>query len=284
MSKKIFIPIIIVLVLAFAGGSVVYAAQGMQAPDNLPVKVVDELSEGGRGIAQVTVVGNNQFTVKTKKGEKTLLVDANTRLFAINGSIAAFSDLKPGEWVIGSYHLNQQGALVARNVILLPQGFDPALINRRIAGRITEVNPGASTFVLHTRKGENLTISVNTTTVFLGKVQNLSKMKPGMLVTAGAREENGKLVALLLWARVPALRYAGKITAIDTAAGSFVLQTRAGKQLTFLVNENTHFRSFGKAVKGLSDLKVGMVAIVIARSQGGNLLATGVAAANLVQN
>lgn len=295
MSKKILIPIIIVLCFVVAGAGVAYAAQNLPVNSTLPVKISDELQEG-RGIAQVAAIGDSQFTVRTKKGEKTLLVDANTRFFTSNGSTAAFSDLKMGEWVIGSFQLNGQRDLVARNIILLPMGFDPTQINRRLAGKITAVHLDTSAFSLHTRKGEDLTVTVNSSTIFLGKVQKLSELKPGMLVNLGAREENDKLVALLLWARVPSLRdllrlvglvrfdllSGGRI--ISTGQNNFTIQTQSGDQIAFRVDAQTRFRSLNQAVKGFNDLKVGMAVLVGAEDQGnGQFLAQQVLVRGKVQ-
>jgi len=66
----------------------------------------------------------------------------------------------------------------------------------------------------------------------------------------------------------------GEITAVDLAGSSFSLHTLRGEDLTFLVNEKTHFASPDGAVDGLEDLHAGLSAAVGAEKQAdGTLLA-----------
>ena len=70
-------------------------------------------------------------------------------------------------------------------------------------------------------------------------------------------------------------RYAGTIDEVILTAGTFVLTTRQGSELTFAVNENTQFTSPNNEILNLSDMKAGMVAIVIAIAKDdGNTVAT----------
>ncbi|NIS79101.1 MAG: hypothetical protein GTO14_02500 [Anaerolineales bacterium] len=70
------------------------------------------------------------------------------------------------------------------------------------------------------------------------------------------------------------LRVFGEITEVDLGANAFVIHTKAGEELRFLVDEETRFRSPDGSVKGLEDLDEGKLAIVIGIKQDdGTLLA-----------
>lgn len=70
------------------------------------------------------------------------------------------------------------------------------------------------------------------------------------------------------------LRVWGEINEVDVEASAFAVHTKAGKDLRFLVDEETRFRSPDGSVKGLEDLNAGMRAIVVAvRQEDGTLLA-----------
>jgi hypothetical protein len=59
-------------------------------------------------------------------------------------------------------------------------------------------------------------------------------------------------------------RFLGEITNVDETASTFRILTRAGDDVSFKVNPATLFRSPDGSVGGLSDLKVGMHALVTA--------------------
>ncbi|HSF83804.1 MAG TPA: DUF5666 domain-containing protein [Anaerolineales bacterium] len=67
------------------------------------------------------------------------------------------------------------------------------------------------------------------------------------------------------------VRARGKVVGVDHAASTFSLETRAGSELTFVVNENTIFKG---GVDNLADLHRGMLAAVAGVKQSdGSLLA-----------
>ncbi len=171
----------------------------------------------------------------------------------------------------------------------LAEGDDPdeRLVVGRGLGRVTAI--GASEFTVETRRGTTHTVLVDERTTFEardGTPQDFSDLEVGMWV-AGSYERlsDGQLVArrvILLGDELPRLdvRAAGEVTAVDAAGGRFGLHTREGKDLTFVVDADTVFRSPDGSVSGLGDLQPGMVAAVGARDEDGALVAIVVVAGN----
>ncbi len=77
--------------------------------------------------------------------------------------------------------------------IILPEGFNPRLVERRVSGRVLGVDLQAGTFSLHTRLGDDLTITVNEETLFPGAVKSLEALKTGAAARVGLK----KIVCLL---------------------------------------------------------------------------------------
>jgi hypothetical protein len=282
MSKKIIIPVALVLILAMLGGTfglVTYANAAQPAAQSDPATPV---INGGFG--QVTGLSQNQFTVKNKNNEKTITVNDQTKYYAWNGESRFFSDLLLNEWVIVRVSKQADGSLLALQVVLLPQSFDGSALNQRSAGIITAVNPSANGFSLKNRNGQELTFTTNASTVFLGKISNLSDLKAGMAVSEGGiRQSDGSLLAMVIAARQPLARHIGKITAVNPAAFTFTMKTAKGEDITYQVDANTVFRSPQGEVKSLSDLKSGMAAIVASKAgSNGYQLATNVLAGDLL--
>lgn len=275
MSKKFFIPIAVALILAMVIGGAAFAAEA-QHPETVEIA-------GINGYGQITALGSSQFTVRNGKGEHTIQVDANTRFLAPGGEARSFSDLKVGNWVIGRVNRDQKSqALVARQVILLPDGFEPSKINMKAAGRVTAVDLAAGTITIHTLKNGDKTFSVDANTVFLG-VKSLSDIHVGMGAAIGAQDQgNGKLLAVIVGAREPLTRNIGRILSIDTAASTFTVHTAKGDELTFLVDANTNITGLDQNIKGLGDLKPGMRVLVASKMDAnGNRVAMNVTAAAL---
>ncbi|OGO17234.1 MAG: hypothetical protein A2Z14_01105 [Chloroflexi bacterium RBG_16_48_8] len=75
------------------------------------------------------------------------------------------------------------------------------------------------------------------------------------------------------------VRYLGEITNVDLEARTFSLHSNAGEDLRFIVNERTEFRSRDGSIGGVSDLTIGMKALVSAiHGEEGNSIALIVAA------
>ncbi len=132
---------------------------------------------------------------------------------------------------------------------------------QRYAGEVIGVNLGESTFTLRTRHAGEVTFLISEDTRFRGEVDGLEAMETGMKALVGARPTDRDLPLALFVGVSERLadlnRHAGRIIAVDPAAGSFQLETRDGEQISYLLNENTRFRG---GVESIEDLAVGMAA------------------------
>jgi hypothetical protein len=130
-------------------------------------------------------------------------------------------------------------------------------------------------------KDEKLTqVLVNADTRFNGQVKGLSELKVGMAAVALVQPQTGGgLAAMNVTAGNRQERRMGEVTAVDASAGMLTLKTaRDGESFTFKVDADTRFRSKDDAIKSLADVKVGMMAIILGRSENGILIANVVAA------
>jgi Domain of unknown function (DUF5666) len=271
MNKKILIPIVLVGLAGLIFGGVAYAAGSK--PTERP---------GRLGLGLVTAVGDNQITVQTFQGEtRTVLVDENTRYLFPDGSEASFSDIQIGRWIGGRVVEGEPGQLIARGILILPEGFDPARVTVRAGGRVTSVDAASGSFSIVNRQGDSFTFSVDANTTFVGRVQSLSDLQVDMLAGVGAADQNGSLLAVVVRAGLPLIRHRGEITAVDTANKTFTLQTRSDESFTFSVDGDTRFFGKNGDVNGLADLQPGMVAGVGAHQlEDGTYLVVGVIAAH----
>ena len=75
------------------------------------------------------------------------------------------------------------------------------------------------------------------------------------------------------------IRVGGRIMGIDLQANTFSLHTLGGDDLQFIVTPTTRFRSPGGSIQKLSDLEVGMRALVIGTKSESELVALAIVAA-----
>lgn len=241
----------------------------------------------GRGLGQVTALGEASFTVVTRAGvSHTLLVDDQTTFETRSGEPQSFADVLVGDWLAGTYDRNEEGALLARRVIIL--GEELPQIDVRAAGEIAAVDLASSAFALHTRQGEDLTFTTTDQTRFRIRGSEggaLGDLEVGMRAGVVAEgEDDGTLVALVVVAvdpqdRPEVVRFAGEITGVVPGQGTLSLHTRGGEDVTFQTNERTRFRSRDGSIESIHDLRQGMVALVGAvEGDDGALLALVVAA------
>jgi len=275
---KVLIPLLVASIMSLGVGGVAYTASHA-----LPEAAVPTLSEAAhrnpaaQGLAQITAVGDDQLTVVTLKGKSlNIQVNESTRYHDLQGNSLTFADLQVGRWLTASLR-RDDGALVARRIVLFPPSFDPQQIARRVGGEVTAVS--SSSFTLHTARGEDLTITVDANTLYAG-IADLSELQSGMKASAALKESaNGSLTAVLVGARFPLIHHAGQVTAVQTAQQTFSIETRQGERLTFTVDENTRFVGKEGAPQSLADLTTEMNAIVGARQlEDGSYLAVNVAA------
>jgi hypothetical protein len=281
MTKKLLIPLTLAVIAALLIGGVAYAANNSQkAPGPKGQNAPGGERPGEktqRGLGQITAIGEDQFTVQRKNGEaKVISVDENTRYFDADRSEASFADLKTGQWVAGRVISADEG-LLARLVILLPEGLDPSRVNQRARGEVTAV--GAASFTLHTPRGEDLNFAVDGQTTYMGEIHSLADVQTGMKALVGAQKlDDGSLVAVVVGVRADLIRHAGTVTEVDPAASTFSLQTVQGETLTFRVDDNTQFLGPDGSAQSLDDMQPGMLAAVAAtQGDDGSYLAVRVA-------
>lgn len=206
------------------------------------------------------------FSLKTSLGEEqTFQVDGKT---IYRGVVQSLSDIEPGMIATVGALEQDDGTLTAVAVLARFQ-----LVKK--AGTVVAVDPTDGTFDLHTRRGEDLTYVANENTRYRsqnGSVQSLSDLQPEMFaVVVGKKQpEDESYVAMMVAAGSPEklpkfdLRMRGQIALVGE--DYFILEARDGEQNLFHVTEESRFRSRGGIVRGLEDLRIGMIAIVGARS------------------
>jgi hypothetical protein len=143
---------------------------------------------------------------------------------------------------------------------------------------VIDVNSAAGKFRLETQDGEVLTFFVDEETQFRGKAESLEDMQEGWRAGVRARDEGGKLRAVLVVSGdlSELVKARGEVTQVDANAGKFRIKNQDGNILTFFVNEKTRY---GGQIGSLEELEVGWQAAVAANeSDDDKLIAIGVLA------
>ncbi len=230
-------------------------------------------------VGKIIDIGDREFTIDTRRGELNLLVTEDTVFKNREGDDLSFSDLEVGGYVTGRFAKNDEGQLIAKVVILLPDEFDPNEIDIvRLHGKVEKINLGQNNFDLLTRAGDLLTIQVNDRTKFMGSVGSLKDLEKGMQLTVAAtRGEDGNILAkVVIGGRHdgrPKVRKAlGEVTSISGSELSIL--NREGKTLSFEINAETKFVSRDGSITQASDIEVGQkVYVVFVPSEDGNNIA-----------
>ncbi len=299
MSKKILIPVILVLLVSMIAGGVALAQSGDTPPQPGAPTALSSLARvlaarmarlrNGSAIGQIVTANQTQLMIgNLSGGQHTYQVDPQTRYLDENGQPATTQNLAAGRWVIVQAARSGLTTWVARTVHLLPASFNPpADLDLLVSGKLSGVNADAGSFSMQTRSGQEFTFVLGEGAVILGQYKSLSDLAPEMqVIVAGINDaQGGTPTAYLVFARQQQERYAGSIIAVDPASSTFTLQTRnSGQKVTFLVNNDTRFRSRNDQYKSLADLQPGMLAAVQANQQGqGQWVANVVAVANKAQ-
>ncbi|MEJ2599741.1 MAG: DUF5666 domain-containing protein [Anaerolineales bacterium] len=283
MSKKIVIPVILVLLASMVASGVALAQSGDDPGQPGSAASLPGLARGlkarlarlrsGSAVGQVATTSPAQLVIQNLSGgQHTYQVDGQTRFFDENGQPATVGDLTAGRWVVVQASRSGLTNWTARVVYLLPAGFNPpADLNLLVAGQLSGVNVESGTFSIQARSGKQWTFSLGDGAVFLGQNKTLSDLTPGMqTVVAGINAAQGESpTAYLVFARQRMVRYTGSIAAVDVANSTFTLQARRGGQNVIIqVDSDTHFRSKDGQYNSLADLQPGMRAVVQARQQG----------------
>ncbi len=293
------------LILALVAGLVLVpspaAAQGKD-PGQVPAGLPAKLARLRPVLGQVTQLGTDQFTLTTRNGvERTFRYDDQTRFIDSARQPLSAADLAQDGWVavvsapqgrVGGLlnRLLRRGqaapaagqaagqSVLARIVVILPGDFDPDQA-QGARGLVTGVDPAAHQFTLVNRQGVKSTLTVDDQTKFTGQAAALSDLEAGMgALVLAEKQPDGSLLAQQVRAGFAPQRRAGEVVAVDPAAGQFTLKTRKdGQELTIHVDSNTRFRSRGKSVQSLADLKAGMPVLVVANEASGVYTARAVA-------
>ncbi|MFQ5921853.1 MAG: DUF5666 domain-containing protein [Anaerolineales bacterium] len=243
----------------------------------------EDLPDGKQlgGVIESVNLDAQSFMLKPREGE-TVRIKTSARTRFRGEGIDGLGDLEHGMHARVVAIEQDQSGLMALLVAAGKPKDRPEVI--KLGGEITGVVPGQGTFTLMTRGGEELELSTNERTKFHsrdGSVQDIHDLKKGMLAMVGAvRQDDGQLLALVVAVGTPEdrpdldVKVAGRVVA--KGDGSFTLQTRSGEQMSFSVNENTHYKGIG----GFGELEVGMLAAVGANETDDGLLAVFVGARN----
>jgi len=265
MSKKIFIPISVALLVAIIAGLWV-STEAIAQEGGLLAR----LRRARPVVGQVTSVSGDQFTIEKRDGkELTFLVDENTRYANKEKAELSIDDLEIGQWVAVASPKRIQEEPVARLVVLLPENLDPPQMSG-LRGSILSVDVSGNQFTLQTQQGEKNTFDVDSSTIYKGEATTFSGLQEGMSAGVAAKElEDGSRLAQIVRTGFPISKHLGEITAVDQEDSTFTLRTRRGQEeLIFKVDENTRFRSKDQSVESLEDLQPGMAGVVVAREQG----------------
>ncbi len=227
--------------------------------------------EGARGKVSAVNPAGSQFTIENQQGQKTVVtVNAET---VYRGEAGSLADLQVGMQAgVISKEMVGDG-LVARVV----RAGDPIGVN---FGEITRINTSAGSITLKVqRTGQELTISVDESTRFRSKgneISSLKDLKTGMFAMvvskapAGAEQTDAPLMAALVAAidksDLPKadLWVGGRV--ISTDKNAFTVEDREGTQYTFKTTGDTRIRS--REVHSVADLKTDMLVLVGAKDLG----------------
>ena len=202
-----------------------------------------------RGEVTAVDADAGKFRIQTPGGDEvTFFVEGETRY---GGKLEDLGDLQVGWKAAAAGSENEAGNLIAAVVIA---GDRPEL--SRFKGQVTAVDAAAGKFRLETRQGEEVTFFTDEDTRYDGQLEDLSDLEVGWAAGVGAKEQDGKLVAVVVIAgeRPEVDKVRGKVSAVDSQAGKFRLETPGGETITLFVDQQTRY---GGQLDDLSDLQVG---------------------------
>lgn len=221
-------------------------------------------------VGQVVSVGNDLFSIEKINGDQlSVQVSENTQFRSRSGdSELGIEDLSVGMWVAVPGRPDEEGGIIARFVILLPEDFNPdSLRGRRVMGEVTHINNGQDTFTLEIRSGDEITFHVNEHTRYINGLTELKDLNKGIKVGVLAVAQQGgdplaKVVALVnADQELSRKRLAGKVESVSPELLS--LTVRGGQTVDFILTAETQFNSLDGSVGTLQDLESGHVVVVI---------------------
>ncbi|MFC1879486.1 DUF5666 domain-containing protein [Chloroflexota bacterium] len=227
---------------------------------------------GARGLITSVDIAADQFSLETDEGAQlTFDINDETNFW---GDLETLADLDLDMEAIVRSQEQEDGSLLALGV--MSGSFDRASIQRNL-GRVLEVDPDNSIFVLQVRSSDDpLVFQVDENTRYHSRdqiVQSLEDLQPEMIVAVGARQQDdGTLLAFLVAAatrdQLPSFesRAAGRVTAVEH--NSFTILARNGETYSILVTGDSIFRGQNGQVQSLDDLQVDMPVFVGGKELG----------------
>jgi hypothetical protein len=282
MTKKILIPLVLVLLVSMIAGGVALAQSGSNPARPGSPATLSNLARGlaarftrlrsGSAIGQINRASQTELVIRNLSGgQHTYQLGGQTRFFDENGQPVTAQEPVSDRWVLVQATRSGLTTWTARTVYLLPASFSPpADLNLLVAGQLTSASAADGTFSLQARSGQDWTFALGDGVVFLGPNKGLSALEPGMqVIVAGINAvQGGSPTAYLVYARQRLARYVGNIHAIDLANSTLTLTVRSsGQDVVIQVNPETRFRSHNNQYKSLADLRPGMLAAVQAEEQ-----------------
>lgn len=255
----------------------------------------DERPDIRRAQGEISAIdlGAQTFTILTSEGESLAFqTSERTRFKGPGDTIDGLEDLEVGmRAMVGA--LDVEGELPLALVVIAARPEDIPDNGFRLGGTIESIVPGQGTFTVLTNSGDSVEILTNERTRFQsrdGSVSDIHDLARDMRVGVGGLvQEDGSHLALVVIAESGSggrggnpsggdlNRFGGHIVSVGSS--SFTVEKPDGNRITVNVDGNTVFRSRDGSLNGLSDLQVGMIALVGARStEGGGLLAVWVGA------
>ncbi len=230
----------------------------------------DEPAPRLRGLGKVAAVDPDQgtLTVDTRRGTVTIHTDETTTFRIAGAEQPTLADIQVGDLVAGVVERQEDGALLALRIAVLP--FRPSRI--RGWGRVQAVH--GKTLVIENRQGTFDVLTDKDTVFRIRGVEDpsIKDVKVGDLVAGTAiKQEDGTLLAKLVAVIPPRLRALGRVEAIH--GKTLVVENRRG---TFDVHtdQDTLFRIRGIEDPSIRDIEVGdLVAGRVVKQEAGSLLA-----------
>jgi hypothetical protein len=243
----------------------------------------DERPEMRRVQGEITGIdlAAQTLTIMTRESENlTLQTSDRTRFKGPGDSISGLNDLEVGmRAMVGA--IEGEGELPLALLVVAARPEDIPENGFRLEGTIASIVPGQGSFTLQTRSGNTVEILTNDRTRFHsrdGSVNDIHDLARDMRVGVGGLiQEDGSHLALVVIAGSGSSfeggnqpggrsqsRFGGHIVSIG--GSSLTVEKPDGSQLTVSVDENTVFRSRDGSLDSLSDLQVGMIALIGVRT------------------
>jgi hypothetical protein len=222
-----------------------------------------------RGV--VTAIDTNGFQMQTRRGESNVQVSEKTRFRILGVDEPSLEDLSKGEMVLVAGILNQDGAMLARMVGVLPER--PR--SEWIVGQIAAINGAALSVTLRSGHEINVLTDENTKILVPGLIEaSMADLNVGDTVAVHGptpQEEEIPYAASVVVLRDAEGRPAGVIGSLTAIAGHTVtVQPRSGDEIQLVVDDSTQVFVSGMDDATLADFRVGDVvgAQVVERDDG----------------